>query len=104
MTLDETVAELRSLAWEPSAKTYITHGTTGEVLGVKYADLYKLQKRIKKDQALANQLWATDISDARTLALLIADPRSGEGCGASRAEEGLTRARGRRLHRTGAKR
>lgn len=74
MTFDETIAELRSLAWEPSAKTYRTHGATGEVLGVKYADLYKLQKRIKKDQDLANQLWATDISDARTLALLIADP------------------------------
>lgn len=74
MTFDETIAELRSLAHEPSAKTYRTHGATGEVLGVKYADLYKLQKRIKKDQALANQLWATDISDARTLALLIADP------------------------------
>lgn len=74
MTLAETVAELRSLSCESSAKTYRTHGATGEVLGVKYADLYKLQKRIKKDQALANELWATGISDARTLALLIADP------------------------------
>lgn len=74
MTLEETMAELESLGSEQTAKTYRTHGATGTVFGVKYADLYKLQKRIKKDQALANQLWATDISDARTLALLIADP------------------------------
>lgn len=74
MTLEETIAELRSLAHEPSAKTYRTHGATGEVLGVKYADLYKIQKGNKKDHALAEQLWKTDISDARALAPLIADP------------------------------
>lgn len=76
MTLDAVIAELRSLAHEPSAKTYRNHGATGEVLGVKYADLYKIQKRIKKDHALAEQLWNTDISDARSLAPLIADPEA----------------------------
>lgn len=74
MTLAETIDELRSLASESSAKTYRNHGATGEVLGVKYADLYKLQKRIKKDQPLAQQLWESGISDARALALLITDP------------------------------
>jgi 3-methyladenine DNA glycosylase AlkD len=74
MTLAETIDELRSLSCESSAKTYRNHGATGEVLGVKYADLYKIQKRIKRDHALAHQLWNTDISDARALAPLIADP------------------------------
>jgi len=76
MALADVIAELRSLAHEPSAKTYRNHGATGEVLGVKYADLYKIQKRIKKDHALAEQLWNSDISDARNLAPLIADPEA----------------------------
>jgi len=76
MTLTETIDELRSLSCESSAKTYRNHGATGEVLGVKYADLYKIQKRIKKDHALAEQLWASNISDARALAPLIADPEA----------------------------
>jgi 3-methyladenine DNA glycosylase AlkD len=44
------------------------------MFGVSYAEFGKLQKRIKKDQALAEGLWATGNHDARILATMIADP------------------------------
>ena len=74
MTRDEVLAELESLGTEQNRKIYARHGATGAMYGVSYANLYKLQKRIKTDHALADQLWATGNHDARILATLVADP------------------------------
>ena len=41
---------------------------------MSFADLGKLTERIKRDQALADGLWATGNTDARFLATMIADP------------------------------
>jgi len=43
-------------------------------LGVSYANLDRLKKKIKVDHELAAQLWATGNHDAQVLALKIADP------------------------------
>src|SRR5438067_8842729 len=43
-------------------------------LGVKLPNLRKLAKSIKKDHALAQQLWDTGIHEARIMASLIDDP------------------------------
>jgi 3-methyladenine DNA glycosylase AlkD len=67
--------ELKSVGSAQTLKTYARHGISGPAFGVKYADLYRLQKKIKADQALAEQLWDTKNHDARVLATLIADPR-----------------------------
>ena len=76
MTLQETMAELERLGSEQTRKTYGRHGATPPMFGVSYADIGKLTKRIKRDQALADGLWATGNLDARILATMIADPAS----------------------------
>lgn len=46
-----------------------------KALGVKIPELRKIAKLIKKDHALAQALWDTDIHEARILASLIDDPK-----------------------------
>jgi len=46
-----------------------------KALGVKIPQLRKLAKEIKKNHQLAQQLWATDIHEARILATMIDDPK-----------------------------
>lgn len=70
------MAELESLGTEQNRKTYARHGVQGKAFGVSYANLYALQKRIRLDDDLAEQLWATDNHDARVLATLIHDPKT----------------------------
>jgi 3-methyladenine DNA glycosylase AlkD len=74
MNLIETMQALESKANANAQKTYRRHGVQSETFGVLYADLYALQKRIKRDQELAEALWETGNHDARILATLIADP------------------------------
>ena len=66
--------ELRALASEQTRKTYLRHGASSSALGVSYADMGKLRKRIKVDHELARALWATGVHEARVLATMIADP------------------------------
>lgn len=75
MTLAEALTELHSLGTPRQAALYRRHGMGGDVLGVPFAGLRTLQKRIRRDHALARALWATGIADARHLALLTADPQ-----------------------------
>ncbi len=74
MNKTETMKELEALGNERHRATFARHGVTGDVFGVPYADLYKVQKRIGIDQKLAEELWATGNHDARVLAAFIADP------------------------------
>jgi 3-methyladenine DNA glycosylase AlkD len=55
-------------------KVYRRHGVTGEQYGVSYAELGKLEKKIKTDHRLAVALWTTGNHDARVLATMVADP------------------------------
>jgi len=73
MTLEETMAALKSAGTAQNRKVYARHGVREPLFGVSYADLGKLQKKIKVEQALAEQLWATGNHDARVLACKIAD-------------------------------
>ena len=75
MSAKKLLAELESLGNESGAKTYRRHGATGEVWGVRYADFYKLVKRIGADQELADALWDSGVHDAGVLASMIADPQ-----------------------------
>ena len=74
MNKSEVMKTLKAAGNESARKTYTRHGITGDAFGVRYADLYKLQKEIGTDQALAEQLWATGNHDARVLATLILEP------------------------------
>ena len=81
MTYEEAMKELRKAGTAQNRKVYARHGVAGEMFGVSYANLGKLQKRIKQDDALARRLWASGNHDARVLAAKVADPdalKSGE--------------------------
>lgn len=73
MQLSEAMTRLERLGNESALKTYRRHGVTGPAFGVRYADLYKLQKEIGVDHALAQGLWKSGNHDARILATLVAD-------------------------------
>lgn len=73
MNVDEVLAELRKRAKPNTAAIYLRHGAENP-LGVSFAELEKIRKQIKRDHALARELWETNIMEARTLAAFIADP------------------------------
>ena len=75
MSFELTLAELQQLGTAQNVKTYRRHGAGENVYGVSFANLKLMKKRIKFDQELAVQLWATGNTDACTLALMIADPQ-----------------------------
>lgn len=68
------MAALEAAGTAQNRKVYARHGVGEPMFGVSYAALGKLAKRIKKDQALAEQLWRSGNHDARVLATQIADP------------------------------
>ncbi len=76
MTLAEVLQELEASGTEQTQKTYKRHGAGDNLYGVSYASFGKLQKKIKVNQPLAEQLWATGNYDARILATMIADPQA----------------------------
>jgi 3-methyladenine DNA glycosylase AlkD len=73
MTSAQIVDQLKSLGREPYKNILLNHGIVEPVLGVKVEELKKIQKRVKKDHALALELYDTGIYDAQYLAGLIAD-------------------------------
>jgi DNA alkylation repair enzyme len=73
MTAQEVVDELKTLGKPSIKKVLINHGACEPFFGVSIEDLKKIQKRIKKDHALAMELYETGISDAMYLAGLIVD-------------------------------
>src|SRR5262245_12329778 len=76
MTLQEVIKQMKACGTEQNRKTWRRHGIQGEMFGVSFANLYKIQKRIKIDHELAEQLWATGNYDAQVLATLVADPNA----------------------------
>ncbi len=75
MTAMEVLQELETLGTAQNRKIYRRHGAGENLYGVSYANLGKLHKQIKVDQAIAQKLWATGNHDARLLATMIADPK-----------------------------
>lgn len=72
-TAKEILKELEGYGDPATKKMLINNGAREPVFGVKVADLKKILKRVKKDHALALELFATGNSDAMYLAALIAD-------------------------------
>lgn len=75
MTLNEVMAELKKFGNEQTKKTWLNHGGKGEFFGVKIGDMKTIQKKIKRDQELALELYQTGNSDAMYFAGLICDPK-----------------------------
>src|SRR3972149_6401684 len=75
MTYTEVMAELKKLGTAQNVKVYKRHGAGENLFGVSFANLNKLQKKIKVNHQLALQLWESGNADARTLATMIVDPK-----------------------------
>ena len=74
MTYAEAMAELEAKGTEQTRKTYLRHGASEPLFGVKFGDLRPMGKKIGTDHALSEQLWASGNADARLLACMVADP------------------------------
>ena len=75
MTLEEVMCELESLATEQTKKVYRSHGVREPHWGVPTTAMRSLAKKIKRNQPLAEQLYATGNYDAMYFAGMIADPK-----------------------------
>jgi 3-methyladenine DNA glycosylase AlkD len=73
MNLKQVMQKLEKSGTETYQKVWPRHGIKPPLFGVKYADLYKLQKKLGCDHELAQGLWSTGNHDARILATLIVD-------------------------------
>jgi 3-methyladenine DNA glycosylase AlkD len=76
MTFDEAMVQLEALGTEQNRKVYRRHGAGENQFGVSVANLRRLAKQIGRDNRLAAELWRSGNQDARSLATLVADPRT----------------------------
>nr|WP_226535866.1 DNA alkylation repair protein [Fictibacillus halophilus] len=76
MNLQMVMQELEALGKERTKKMYISNGAHEPLFGVATGQMKPLAKKIKKDQALAEQLYATGNYDAMYFAGIIADPKA----------------------------
>src|SRR6516225_4119745 len=75
MTAPEIIAELRARANPANVAGMARYGiNTNGTLGVPVYELRALAKQIGRDHALAAQLWASGIHEARILATIVDDP------------------------------
>jgi hypothetical protein len=73
MKLKEVMSELAAKGSESTKRIFLKHGAKEPFFGVKVADLKVIQKKLRGEQALALELFATGNGDAQYLAGLIAD-------------------------------
>jgi 3-methyladenine DNA glycosylase AlkD len=74
MDFEMVMQELESLGKERMKKMYISNGAHEPVFGVATGAMKPIAKKIKKNQPLAEQLYATGNYDAMYFAGIIADP------------------------------
>lgn len=75
VTLDEVLTKLNGMADPASLEGMSRYGMMVEKrLGVKIPDLRRIARETGKNHQLAQQLWETDIDDARILASMIDIP------------------------------
>ena len=74
MTTAQALAALKKAGTAQNRKIYGRHGVQGEMYGVSYSVMNKMAKTIKRDHALAVELWQSGVHDARVLATMVADP------------------------------
>ena len=75
MKLKEVMTELAAKGSESTKRLLMKHGAKEPFFGVKIGDMKPLAKKLKGEQALALELFATGNSDAQYLAGMIADGR-----------------------------
>ncbi|WP_064094137.1 DNA alkylation repair protein [Rossellomorea aquimaris] len=76
MNSQTVMQELEALGKERSKKMYLSNGAHEPVFGVATGAMKPIAKKIKKDQELAEELYATGNYDAMYFAGIIADPKA----------------------------
>ena len=76
MDIRTILQELELLGTERTKKTYIRNGAHEPLFGVATGAMKPLAKRLKKNQGIAEELYATGNYDAMYLAGMIADPNA----------------------------
>lgn len=76
MEFETVMQELEALGKERMKKIYVSNGAVEPVFGVATGAMKPMAKQIKKDQPLAEQLYATGNYDAMYFAGIIADPKA----------------------------
>lgn len=78
MERDAVLQELEALGTERTKNTYLRNGAREPLFGVATGAMKPLAKKIKKDQALADELYATGNYDAMYFAGVISDMKKPE--------------------------
>ncbi|CEG22727.1 DNA alkylation repair enzyme [Planococcus massiliensis] len=78
MDRDTVLKELEALGTERTKKRYLSNGAREPLFGVATGAMKPLAKKIKKDQALADELYATGNFDAMYFAGVISDMKTPE--------------------------
>ncbi|WP_245570069.1 DNA alkylation repair protein [Lacticigenium naphthae] len=76
MNFHTVMQELESLSKERMKKIYLSNGAHEPLFGVTTGEMKPLSKKIKTNQLLAEELYATGNYDAMYFAGIIADPKS----------------------------
>lgn len=74
MDFETVMQELEALGKERIRKTYMSNGAREPLFGVATGEMKPLAKKVKKNQPLADRLYATGNYDAMYFAGIIADP------------------------------
>lgn len=75
MTKQAVLDELKSLGSDKLIAQNKKRGAGDNQFGTKMGDVRKIAAKIKKDQALGLELWATGNMEAKCVAILILDPK-----------------------------
>ncbi|WP_277586175.1 DNA alkylation repair protein [Psychrobacillus antarcticus] len=76
MNLEEVMQELEALGKERTKKIYLSNGAHEPLFGVATGAMKPMSKKIKINQVLADELYATGNYDAMYFAGIIADPKA----------------------------
>ena len=76
MNLEEVMQELEALGKERMKKMYMNNGAHEPLFGVATGAMKPMSRKIKINQALAEELYATGNYDAMYFAGIIADPKA----------------------------
>ncbi|OXM16221.1 DNA alkylation repair protein [Paenibacillus herberti] len=76
MTLETVMQELEALGKERTKKIYMSNGAHEPLFGVATGQMKPIAKKIKQNQALAEQLYNTGNYDAMYFAGVIAEPKA----------------------------
>ncbi|MEM6533020.1 MAG: DNA alkylation repair protein [Myxococcota bacterium] len=74
MNFEQVMEALEASGTERNRTMWARHGAQSPMFGVSFGDQKKLAKKVKRNQGLADALWATGNADARYLAAQVADP------------------------------